>query len=239
MRFGPSRAAPSAYISHTASRARIPQAPGQRFATGRCFATVRRRTRFPAALVPPRFPAEWRPRSAPAPLALRRGVARPRRLATVWRRRGPVGAMDVGELLSYQVRRAGRDGPGEALTLLTLRCSCRSGCLGAGTGRDGAAWRCGAVRPLPGSRRSPREGLRGASVRAALRVLCSAVRRPRCRRDFRACYSGRKEDNLPLGLRNFFLSFFFLLSMISQCLSMRTPPAFLSCQLQDNVCFLP
>lgn len=47
--------------------------------------------------------------------------------------------MDVGELLSYQVRRAGRDGPGEALTLLTLRCSCRSGCLGAGTGRDGAA----------------------------------------------------------------------------------------------------
>lgn len=51
--------------------------------------------------------------------------------------------MDVGELLSYQVRRAGRDGPGEALTLLTLRCSCRSGCLGAGTGRDGAAWRCG------------------------------------------------------------------------------------------------
>jgi len=67
--------------------------------------------------------------------------------------------MDVGELLSYQVRRAGRDGPGEALTLLTLRCSCRSGCLGAGTGRDGAAWRCGAVRPLPGSRRSPREGL--------------------------------------------------------------------------------
>lgn len=60
--------------------------------------------------------------------------------------------MDVGELLSYQVRRAGRDGPGEALTLLTLRCSCRSGCLGAGTGRDGAAWRCGAAAPrLAGS----------------------------------------------------------------------------------------
>lgn len=106
-------------------------------------------------------------------------------------------------------------------------------------GRDRAGRSCVAVRPLPGSRRSPREGLRGASVRAALRVLCSAVRRPHCCRDFRACYSGRKEDNLPLGLRNFFLSFFFLLSMISQCLSMRTPPAFLSCQLQDNVCFLP
>lgn len=164
MRFGPSRAAPSAYISHTASRARIPQAPGQRFATGRRFTTVRRRTRFPTALVPPRFPAEWRPLSAPAPLALRHGVARPRRLATVWRRRGPVGAMDVGELLSYQVRRAGRDGPGEALTLLTLRCSCRCGCLGAGTGRDGAAWRCG------------RSSARGEPLREGLAVHRCAQR---------------------------------------------------------------
>lgn len=72
--------------------------------------------------------------------------------------------MDVGELLSYQVRRAGRDGPGEALTLLTLRCSCRSGCLGAGTGRDGAAWRCG------------RSSARGEPLREGLAVHRCAQR---------------------------------------------------------------
>lgn len=73
--------------------------------------------------------------------------------------------MDVGELLSYQVRRAGRDGPGEALTLLTLRCSCRSGCLGAGTGRDGAAWRCGrsSARGVPPVKASRCIGARSAA----------------------------------------------------------------------------
>lgn len=76
--------------------------------------------------------------------------------------------MDVGELLSYQVRRTGRDGTGEAPTPLTLSCGCRSGCLGAGTGRGGAAWRCGC---------SPAGCalFKGLAVCAALRLLCSAA----------------------------------------------------------------
>lgn len=60
-------------------------------------------SRFPAAALPPRFPAEWRPPGSPALPALRHGVARSRSLATVSRWRGSLGAMDVGELLSYQV----------------------------------------------------------------------------------------------------------------------------------------
>lgn len=44
------------------------------------------------------------------------GVARRRWFATGGRWRGPVGAMDVGELLSYQVSSAARAGPGLSLS---------------------------------------------------------------------------------------------------------------------------
>lgn len=82
-----------------------------------------------------RFPAEWRASSSPLLLALRRGVARPRLLATVPRWRGPAGAMDVGELLSYQVsgaHQARGSGPGS---------SCRPAGEGrGGPGRERGAW---------------------------------------------------------------------------------------------------
>lgn len=154
---------------------------GRRFATvWLCFATVWRRfttmrsrhrfpavwlharfaavwRRFAAAPFPPRFPAERRPGSAPAPLAFRRGVARPRGLATVGRRRrrGPAGAMDVGELLSYQVP-APAPAPGTGLRGAPAGAapSAGAGCGLCAVPSDGAALRRG--RRGLGLRRGPR-----------------------------------------------------------------------------------
>lgn len=132
------------------------------------FAAARRRpaSRFPAAALPPRFPAEWRRRGSPALPALRLGVARPRSLATVSRWRDPAGAMDVGELLSYQV-----SGPAAAAGVLGGAGGARLLPRGLGRRRPCPAPRgggaLGARGPAPGQPRPflpPRRGVASAGV---------------------------------------------------------------------------